>query len=110
MWVRGESYVNGVDYVVNGLIYLTYSEANDSISIRNQPRISPIVTFELVRIAIDFDHKPRGLAKEIGEVRADRNLPSKLEPADLPIAKPQPHIPLDLGHVVSELARAYDFW
>jgi hypothetical protein len=77
-----------VDHIVQRLIDLMRSETDDPISICNQPCISPIIADHVMIIAVNLDYKPSSFAKEIGEVRADRNLSSKLEPADLPIAQP----------------------
>ena len=58
-------------------MHLGRSEADHSIPVRSQPRISSIVAIQLVGLSINLDYQTRSVAKEIRDVRTDRYLAPK---------------------------------
>jgi hypothetical protein len=86
---------NGFDHSCDVLIDLGYREPQHAKAQLAQPVIPPRVICELIAVVItvDFDHQRGVQAGEVGEVRAYRNLASKLATHQLPAAQVVPEPP-----------------
>jgi hypothetical protein len=103
-----QSIRNGFDDAFDVLIDLGHPEPQHAKAHLAQALISLRVVDELVAVvvAIDFDHQPCVQAREVGEVRTDRNLASKLASHELPVAQAVPEPPFVPGHLPPQLLGA----
>jgi hypothetical protein len=75
----------------------------------NKPGISVLVICLQVRGAVDLDNQATAGTREVGEIWADGVLAPE---ASSKVTRPEtaPQAPLDLRHVVTELAGSFSLW
>jgi hypothetical protein len=93
-----------MNHVVDRFVNVDDRYAENSIAMRLQPPGFSIVRLRLVTRPVHLYHEALGNTQEINEVGSDWDLPAKLIAAQLSTAKPRPHSPLSLGHVVAEIS------
>jgi len=91
---------DGFDDALDVLVDLGNPEPEHAKADLTKPAISPRVVSQLLAVvlAIDFHHQLGFQAREVGKVGAERDLPAKLESAELAPTQAVPQPPLGPGH------------
>jgi hypothetical protein len=87
--------------------YFMVPEPQDAETLLFQPGGAPGICDAVAMLAaIGFDDQSGVVAEEIGDERADGNLPAKLEGAEPPIAQHRPELAFGLGRLPAHGAGA----